>query len=145
MESFMSMLKKLSTSSHYGLDTWWMNGFNVSFEFENIPENKLAFKKFLDRYNDIDDKILYVNGDFEQLFSLDKTDYSQMKNIRIYAYNDDGKDNTARLALLYWAMKANDVDVDNSCSERELEIFSDVPAGIVNAAMTKFQPKQEFN
>lgn len=148
MESFMSTLKKLSTSSRYGLDTWWMNGFNVSFNFQNTSENRLAFKNFVNNhydYNDINDKTLYVNCDFEQLFSIDKSNYSQMKDISVYANTDDSKDTNARLALLYWAMKAENVDVDNSCSEREFEIFSDVPAGIVNAAMTKFQPKQEFN
>ena len=145
IKSFNDVLTRLSSDKN-GVDTWWLSGLNLSFEFKNTPQNKLAFKKFLDYYSDRQDSTLYVSGSFEYFFSIDPQFYSQMENVSVYAYDDCGNADIEKLILMYFAMKSEGVDVDNSSTEHEFSLFNDVPGGIVNAAMKMFHPKtRELN
>jgi len=141
INAFMKAFEKLS-----GTDTWWLYGLKANFTVDNSSENRRIFKDLIDQWTDTRGKELQFTCDLERLFcQIDADALKQMRDIIVYAYNDDGRDNVARETLLYWAMKSEGVDVDNGQSEREMALFNDVPAGIVNAAMTMFQPKQDLN
>lgn len=146
LKAFNEKLKVLSlTKDGKNVDTFWMYGLNIRFNFKNTEDNKKVFKDFMDRYTYDNAEFVYGSGDFEKFLSIDPQYYSQLENVEVYAYDDGGYDDIRKIALLYLAMRAEGVDVDNSKSEHEFKLFSDVPAPLVNAAMTMFQPKQEFN
>ena len=146
LKAFNEKLKVLSsTKDGNDIDTFWMYGLNVRFSFKNTKCNKTVFKDFIDGYTYKDDEYIYGNGNFEKFLSIDPQYYNMLDSFEVYAYDDCGNNDVQKLALLYWAMKAEGVDVDNSVSEHEFEFFTDVLAQLVNSAMKMFQPKQEFN
>lgn len=146
LKAFNEKLMVLSrTKDGKDVDTFWMYGLNIRFNFKNTEDNKKVFKDFIDRYTYGNDELVYGHGELEKFFSIDPQCYSQLENIEVYAYDDGGYDDIQKLALLYWAMRAEGVDVDNSESEHEFEFFANVPVPLVNAAIKMFQPKQEFN
>lgn len=146
LKAFNEKLRVLSqTEDGKDVDTFWMYGLNIRFNFKNTENNKKVFKDFMDRYTYDNDEWVYGSGEFEKFLSIDPQYYNQLESVEVYAYDDGGYDDIQKLALLYWAMRAEGVDVDNSESEHEFEFFSDVPTPLVNAAIKMFQPKQEFN
>lgn len=146
LKTFNEKLRVLSrTKDGKDVDTYWMYGLNIRFNFKNTEDNKKVFKDFIDRYTYDNDEWVYGSGKFEKFLSIDPQYYGQLESVEVYAYDDSGYDDIQKLALLYWAMRAEGVDVDNSESEHEFEFFSDVPTPLVNAAIKMFQPKQEFN
>ncbi len=146
LKAFNKKLRDLSrTKDGKDIDTFWMYGLNIRFNFKNTENNKKVFKDFMDRYTYDNDEWIYGSGEFEKFLSIDPQYYSQLESVEVYAYDDGGYDDIQKLALLYWAMRAEGVDVDNTESEHEFEFFSDVPTPLVNAAIKMFQPKQEFN
>lgn len=146
IKAFNEKLRVLSqTKDGKDIDTFWMYGLNIRFNFKNTENNKKVFKDFMDRYTYDNDEWIYGSGEFEKFLSIDPQYYNQLESVEVYAYDDGGYDDIQKLALLYWAMIAEGVDVDNSESEYEFEFFSDVPTPLVNAAIKMFQSKQEFN
>ena len=146
IKAFNEKLKVLASAKDgKGIDTFWMYGLHVRFNFKNTEGNKAVFKDFLSGYAYKDSEYMYGSGSFEKFLSIDPQYYGQLESVEVYAYDDGGYDDIQKLALLYWAMKAEGVDVDNSDSEHEYELFPDVPAQLVNAAVKMFQPKQKFN
>ena len=115
------------------------------FSFKNAESNKIVFKDFIDGYTYKDGEYMYGSGNFEKFLSIDSQHYNQLDSFEVYAYDDCGNNDIQKLALLYWAMQDEGIDVDNSVSEHEFEFFTDVPVQLVNSAMKMFQPKQEFN
>jgi len=146
LKAFNEKLKVLSASKDgNSIDIFWMYDLEIRFNFKNTEDNKKVFKDFTDRYTYTDDEWIYGSGDFEKFLQIDPKYYSQLNDVEVYAYDDCGNEGVQKLALLYWAMRAKGVDVDNSESEHEYELFPNVPAQLVNAAVEMFQPKQEFN
>ncbi len=146
LKAFNEKLRILSrTKDGKNIAIFWMYGLNIRFNFKNTEDNKKVFKDFMDGYNYDNDEWIYGSGEFEKFLSIDPQYYGQLESVEVYAYDDGGYDDIQKLALLYWAMKAEGVDVDNSESEHEFEFFADVPVPLVNAAIKMFQPKQEFN
>ena len=146
LKAFNEKLRALSrTKDGKDVDTYWMYGLNIRFNFKNTKDNKKVFKDFMDRYTYDNDEWVYGSGEFEKFLSIDPQHYGQLESVEVYAYDDGGYEDIQKLGLLYWAMRAEGVDVDNSESEHEFEFFSDVPTPLVNAAIKMFQSKQEFN
>ena len=142
LKAFNEKLKVLSsTKDGNDIDTFWMYSLNIRFSFKNTEANKIAFKDFTDRYTYTNDEWIYGSGDFEKFLQIDPQYYSQIDNIEVYVYDDCWNEGVQKLTLLYWAMKAEGVDVDNSYEEHEYELFPNVPAQLVNAAIKMFQPK----
>lgn len=135
MKSFIDAFNNLCNDNYS-----WLYGLNISFEFDNTKRNNIEFKRFLEFYGDRSgEKSLYVSGSIENIFSIDASFYKEMKNVRVYAYNDNGSNDISKLCLLYYAMKSNGVDIDNSGSENDFNLFSkDVPQTIVDAALKTF-------
>ena len=141
LNAFNEKLKVLSsTKDGKDIDTFWMYDLNIRFKFKNTEDNKKVFKDFTDRYT-YNDEWIYGSGDFVKFLQINPQYYGQLDNVEVYAYDDCGNEGFQKLALLYWAMRAEGVDVDNSESEHEYELFHDVPAQLVNAAVKMFQPK----
>ena len=146
LKAFNEKFKVLSsTKDGNDIDTFWMYDLNIRFSFKNTEDNKKVFKAFTDRYTYTDDEWIYGNGNFEKFLKIDPQYYGQLDSVEVYAYDDCGNEGIQKLALLYWAMRAEGVDVDNSDSEHEYKLFPDVPAQLVNSAMKMFQPKQKLN
>lgn len=139
IKSFGNALRKLSSDEY--LNTWWMYGLKMNFTCADTPKNRKIFSGFIDSYSYSEvfsfhnNAKLYAHGYLENFIDIDESSYELMEDISIYAYNDDGNDNISKLTLLYWAMKSENVDVDNSDSEREFKLFNGIPDKIVNAAL----------
>lgn len=139
LKAFNEKLKVLSAAKDgNGIDTLWMYDLHIRFNFKNTEDNKKVFKDFTYIYTYVDDEWIYGSGDFEKFLNIDPQYYSQLGNVEVYAYDDCGNEEVQKLALLYWAMRAEGVDVDNSDSEREYKLFPDVPAQLVNSAVKMF-------
>ena len=146
LTAFNEKLKVLSsTKDGNDIDTFWMFDLEIRFNFKNTEDNKNVFEDFTDRYTYTDDEWIYGSGDFEKFLQIDPHYYDQLGRVEVYVYDDCGNEGVQKLTLLYWAMRAEGVDVDNSESEHEYELFHDVPTQLVNAAVKMFQPKQELN
>ena len=142
LKAFNEKLKVLSsTKDGNGIDTFWMYDLYISFNFKNTEDNKKVFKDFIDGYTYTNDEWVYGSGDFEKFLYIDPQYYSQLDDVKVYVYDDCGNEGFQNIALLYWAMKAEGVDVDNSNSDREYELFHGVPSQLVNAAVKMFQKK----
>ena len=146
LKAFNEKLKVLSAAKDgNSIDTFWMHDLDIRFNFKNTEDNKKVFKDFTDKYTYTNDEWIYGGGDFEKFLQIDPQHYGQLDSVGVYAYDDCGNEGIQKLALLYWAMRAEGVDVDNSESEHEYELFPDIPAQLVNSAIKMFLPKQEFN
>lgn len=142
INAFKEKFKVLSsTKDGKDVDTLWTYGLNVSFNFKNTKENKKVFKDFIDGYTYTDGEWIYGSGDFEKFLKIDPQYYGQLDNFNVYAYNDCDNNDIQKLTLLYWAMIAEGVDIDNSTSEHEYEFFADLPTPLVNAAIKHFNQR----
>lgn len=150
LKAFNEKLRVLSsTKDGKDIDTFWMCEFSIRFNVKNTKDNKKVFRNFIDNYyvNAISakDELIWCYGDFEKFLDIDPQYYEQVDDVEVCVDDDYNNEGVQNLALLYWAMRAEGVDVDNSKSEHEYELFHDVPSQLVNAALKMFQPKQEFN
>jgi len=137
--AFAAKLRELCASAD-GVDTWWMNGLTLSFDVRGTPENKRAFADFIDQlycWEDADGDV-YASGDFSRIVDVDPSTYGEMKNVRVAAGESYESDCVNRLALLYMAMKASGVAVDDSGTERGFALFGDMPKGLVEAALAAY-------
>lgn len=143
--AFAAKLNELSRNTPDGnLDLWWLYDISFSFYIDNTMENKEAFKPFLKHYSQRDDeKEIYVSGSVETLLEVDPTYYSQMKKAEVYAYNEFNGDSVDKLIVLYIAMKASGVDVDNSKSEKKFKLLNDVPQLILDIALKNIGMQDE--
>ena len=93
IKAFNEKLKVLSSAKNgTGIDTFWMYGLHVRFNFKNIENNKAVFKDFLSGYAYKDSEYMYGSGSFEKFLSIDPQYYGQLESVEVYAYDDGGYD-----------------------------------------------------
>ena len=139
---FNKLLELSKDDSTDFVDMWWTNGLQTNFEIANTEQNRKMFADLLECYDkkclDKRKKSLFINGYLYQLLNLDKEAWSEINDLTLYAYNDDGRLNVETIALLYRAMKNIGIDVDASKSERSIDdVQILVPNKILDAAFSK--------